>query len=157
MNILRKKHVKKITKGIKIDMNQFLQIKNDHKKLTKTNYWEMETAKKGLFFLSTNSGCIRLLCPPGQVYLISEMRTGKVVIISKGFWEEKQKDGIEIMFEDYSDSPFAIKLSIKQCDMLPKDGKNWEFALYTEEGIIFRKKCKVRTVQEIPYMKEWGK
>lgn len=137
-------------------MKNLITISNNGKELTETNYWELEHSQKGKFYVSINAGCIRLLCPPSQKIMISEMKTGKIIIISKGFWTEQNRDGVEIMFEDNSESPFALHLSVEQFDFVPKDGKRWRFAIYTkDEGKIFDKKCKVRTVKTIPYMKEW--
>jgi hypothetical protein len=114
----------------------------------------------GKFFLSINAGCIRLLLPDNQLDMLAEMKTGKKVIISRGPWpDQRRDDGFEIMFEDYSDNPFAIHVSTESWDMVPaKDtiGKKWDFAIWTRSGCMYQKKCYYRTVDIIPCLKPWG-
>jgi hypothetical protein len=89
--------------------------------LESTNYWDSEMAHRGNLFLSWNAGAGRLLVPDCLTSAIPEMLTGSVAVISRGPWPAGQKaDAIEIMFEDDSDSPFCMHLSVEQCSqMLP--------------------------------------
>ena len=141
-------------------MKKFITIGNAGKILKKTNYWDSEIASSGIIFFSVNAGCIRMLIPDIMAAIIPEIKTGKKIIISRGPWPAQGKDdGLEILFEDYSDSPYMLHVSTKQWDMLPEKksaGKKWEFAAYTKSKRIFSKKCYYRVVDQIPYMKPWG-
>ncbi len=89
---------------------KFISVENEGKKLKTTNYWQSEHAEKGYFYLSVNVGCVRLLCPSSNVFHIPDIRTGKVVIISNGTWVEKGKEGVGLLFEDYSENSFALHM-----------------------------------------------
>ena len=136
-------------------MSNWFEVTNNKQDIIKTNYFESTHAKKGFFFCTLNAGCIRLLIPEPMETEISEMKTGKIIIITKGFWEEKSKDGVEIMFEDNSDSPFVLHLVTDQFDMLPENGKKWKFAGWTSKEKVFTRKCYVRTKAIIPFLDKW--
>jgi len=141
-----------------MNLNQFIEISNAGPIIKSTNYWQMEHTRQGYLYLSPNAGCVRLLIPKVMESEISEMQTGKVVIISKGFWEDQGRDAVEVMFDDYSDNPYTVHLVTEQCQMVPKDSRKWKFSAWTESGLAFeKKKCKVRTVGRLPYMMPWGK
>ncbi len=42
-------------------MNNFIEIGNKGTEIVKTNYWQLEPAKKGFCYLSWNAGAARLL------------------------------------------------------------------------------------------------
>src|SRR5438034_971361 len=112
-----------------------IQISNNGKELKYTNYWDMDHAKQGFFYLSWNAGAARLLVPASQESQIEEMSSAKYVIISKG--KLSGKDALELMFEDDSDAPFCLYLDQAQTDRnLPaKDqGSGFDFCVWTQEG-----------------------
>lgn len=133
-----------------------ITIENDGPKIKSTNYWESENARKGLVYLSTNAGCVRLLVPDISSGFISEMKTGKHVIMSRGPWPAAGKDdAVELLFEDFTDTPFAIHLQAGQCDMLPDGKGGWSFAAWTREGVQVELPLKYRRVREIPWLRPW--
>jgi hypothetical protein len=137
-----------------------IKIANAGPRIKETDYWDSEQAQAGKFFLAINAGCIRLQLPDSQLGMLAEMKTGKKVIVSRGPWPDQGRDdGFETMFEDYSESPFAIHVGIESWDMVPAKGttgKKWDFAIWTRSGCMYQKKCYYRTVDRIPCMKPWG-
>ena len=132
-----------------------ITINNDGENIKSTNYWDTDIAENGYFYASVNAGCVRLLIPAQHEKMLYEMMTAKYIIISKG-QNASGKKMVEIMFEDHSSCPFSLQLSVEQFDMVPKDGKEWQFKAFTKEaGEILTLKCKVRTVKDIPCLKEW--
>ncbi|BBO86741.1 hypothetical protein DSCO28_73070 (plasmid) [Desulfosarcina ovata subsp. sediminis] len=136
-----------------------ITIENDGQKIIKTSYWSTEHAARGYIYLSINAGAFRLLLPEVQIHLLIEMTTAKEVIVSRGPWpDENKSDGIEILFEDSTDSPFCLHLMVDQCDRLPgnKDvGKQWLFAVWTREGLRLELPCYFRIVKKIPWLKPY--
>jgi hypothetical protein len=132
-------------------------FENAGKKLKSTNYWDSEHAKKGALFFSINAGCIRMLIPDNMHHIISEIKTGKKIIISRGPWpDQNREDGFEILFDDYTEAPFTLHVGVEQWAMLPAKSNKWEFAAWTREGMVLEKRCYYRTVDHIPYGKPWG-
>lgn len=137
-----------------------ITISNIGKMIKETNYFDTEHARHGKYYFSVNAGCIRMLLPDVLIDQLAEMKTGKEVIISRGPWPQMGRDdGFEIMFEDYSDCPYAIHVGLESFDMLPAMNRagRWEFAIWTRSGCMYQAECCCRMVDEIPYMKEWGK
>lgn len=135
---------------------RFFKIENDGKDIVSTNYFDSEYAHKGYYFLSTNAGCVRLLIPDSQIAALFEFKTAKYAILSRGPWPaQARNDAIELLFEDFSDSPYVIHMVLDQCDILP-DGKGaWVLALWTRRGKQFQCPLKYRRVDRLPYLKPW--
>ncbi len=134
-----------------------INIANNGKDIKFTNYWETLNAKKGLFYLSWNANAARLLVPNKQLSSIEEMKTGKYVIISKGIY--KNRNAIELLFEDETARPFSIHLEDVQCDRLileSDQGGGIIFAIWTEEGKQFELPAKYRVVGELPDLSPWS-
>lgn len=136
-----------------------LTIKNDGQAIESTNYWDLEQAQRGYVFLSWNAGAGRLLVPDSQAAIIREMKTGKYVIVSRGPWKDQGgRDAIELLFEDGSDSPFALHLVAEQCDrMIPAtdQGGGLVVSVWTRAGEQMRLPGKYRRVEEIPCLAPW--
>jgi hypothetical protein len=97
-----------------------LFIQNDEQKIEKTSYWESDFAENGLIFMSMNAGAFRLLLPPGlATEIVTEAKKATEVLISRGTY--KDKDAVEILFEDGTKTPFVIHMGVNQVDMLPPD------------------------------------
>lgn len=142
----------------------FFYFENDGPELLSTNYWESEHAGKGFVHVTINAGCLRLLVPKGKGISIDEMRTAEVVLITRGPWKEQGKhDGLEVLFEDNSNSPYCLHLAPEQVALFPKDSDRdrpgqepkWTFAVYNEDGKQFECKARFRKAKAIPYMKAW--
>lgn len=133
-----------------------LSIENASKKIANTNFFDLEHAKAGYCYFSINAGCIRMLLPDSMHDLIPEMLTGKKIIVSRGPMPTLGKsDGFEILFDDYSDSPYAMHVGADQWDFVPKKTSKWEFAVWTRQRCVLQKKCYYRVVPELPYLKPW--
>ena len=138
----------------------FIKIVNAGNQIKETNFFDTEHARHGKYYFSVNAGCIRMMMPDVLIDQLAEMKTGKKVIISMGPWPQMDRDdGFEIMFEDYSDCPYAIHVCLESFDILPamNTTRRWEFAIWTRSGCMYQAKCYCRIVDEIPCMKEWGK
>jgi hypothetical protein len=141
-------------------MADMLFINNNGPDIQNTNYFQSEYAKRGIFYVSVNASAFRLLVPPQYEQAIPEFLTAQQVIISRGPWQEKgRKDAIEIMFDDHTDSPYALHFGTEQIDRLPPAtdaGKNWTFSAWVNGRLspvcAFRAKCYYRIVPKIPYM-----
>lgn len=136
-----------------------IEIYSKGAEVVSTNYWRTEHAEKGYFYLSLNAGCFRLLVPEPNRAMLTEMRTAREVIVSRGPWPEQGRtDALEILFEDGTNRPFALHLGVEQVDRLPlatdvdKPGQppRWKFAAWTPEGNQLELPCRYRIVSRIP-------
>lgn len=133
-----------------------IEILSKGQQITHTNYWELENAKRGLFYLSWNAGAARLLVPETQKQSIKEMKTGKFVIVSRGKFQGR--DALELLFEDNSDSPFSIHIETKQTDRLIPDfeqGGGFVVTVWTKSGQKLRLPGKYRVVETLPHLQPW--
>lgn len=118
-----------------------INIANDGEQIVSTNYWELPHAKKGLLYLSGNAKVWRLLLPAAaEGGMLPEMRTGKRVVIepsiqSAGCWD--------IVFEDGTDSPFAVALDKRQVDRAVEPGE-CRLTVWGEGGKLLDLPCTVR-------------
>ena len=135
-------------------------IRNDGAKLVETDYWETDYARSGLLFLSWNAGAARLLIPPSQIWLVEEFRSGEYVIISRGPWIDNDgKQGIEIMVEDHTNTPFFWMLTLDFCDRImpsTSSGTEIQFDVYTRDGKTLSKPGHYRVVPQLPYRRAWN-
>lgn len=136
-----------------------IEIHNSGPFITWTNYWDTPHAARGHFYLSWNGGAARLLVPDVCLPMLADMRTGREVIISRGPWPEGRKpDAFELLFEDGSNSPFAIHLGAEQTDRsLPTtdQGGGFEFVAYARTGRVHRWPARYREVARIPCLEAW--
>ena len=113
-----------------------LAIDNHGPLLVASNFWETEMEAAGKFYLSLNAGAFRLLVPRSQEPAVSEMATAREVIVSRGPWPAVGRDdGIELLFDDGTDTPFELHFSVESLDRLPLDsdaGREWIFTAWTE-------------------------
>ncbi len=96
------------------------RIENDGPSLIDTDYFGSEQANNGYAFLSINAGAFRLLLPDSIVHFLPEMRTAHEVIVTRGQWTTSGRtvDAYELLFEDDSDTPFALNIMTAQSDRL---------------------------------------
>ena len=136
-----------------------LFIGNDGKAIAETNYWDSERAQKGFCYLSWNAGAGRLLLPDSQTVFLKDMQTAKFVIVSRGPWDAQGgRDGLEILFEDNSDSPFSLHLSTESTDRLLPDteqGSGFVITVWTRDGEQLCLPGKYRRVKKIPCLQPW--
>ena len=139
-------------------MSALITIGNNGQAIAKTNYWDMPNAKKGCFYLSWNASAARLLVPEFQKAAIAEMKTAKEIIISRGIWHPHGRAALELLFEDYTNSPFSIHIVTEQCDRLIPEtdqGSGFVVAIWTKEGKQFECPGKYRTVDKLPCLAAW--
>ncbi len=137
-----------------------LEITNDGPLITATNFYDSEYAAKNLYFLSWNAGAGRLLVPDSRISDVKEMRTATYVIVSRGPWPERgRSEGIELLFEDGSDTPFCLHLSSpEQTDRLLPDveqGGGFEVVAWSRQGRLATWPGKYRKVPLIPCLDAW--
>jgi hypothetical protein len=96
-----------------------ITIENDDQKIVSTNYWMSEYSRAGKIYCSINARAFRLLIPPRlESAILKEMRTGRYCIITRGEHRQFRREMTEFLFEDGSETPFSIHLSIEQTDRL---------------------------------------
>lgn len=139
-----------------------LSVSNHGPLIVETNFWDLPIERAGNFYLSTNAGAFRLLVPRSQEAAVPEMATAREVVVSRGPWPQvRRAEGIEILFDDGSDSPFALHLSIEAVDRLPLDsdaGQEWLFTAWTsprrgKPHQALQRPAWYRRVPQIPYLK----
>ncbi|MDR0307063.1 MAG: hypothetical protein LBI42_09545 [Chitinispirillales bacterium] len=150
-------------------MNPIIKIENDGQKIKATDFWESESAKNGICFLSVINGVYRLLIPKNRSEWLREIKKAQAVIISRGVAPHIGKqDALELMFEQKSrkgkvsgqtlayDSPFSIFMGAEQCDPMPSapdQGWNGSFVAYcgtTEKPAATIDKVYYRRVEKLP-------
>lgn len=135
-----------------------IEIHNNGPAISGTNYWDTEHA--GYFYLSWNAGAARLLVPDTRVGEIAEMRTGEYVILSYGPWTDQgSRPAWELLWEDGSDSPYAIHLVEEQTDRRPPvedQGGGLIVTAWTRAGLVATWPGKFRRVREIPCLQPWS-
>jgi len=112
-----------------------IRIINDGPRIVSTDYWSTEHARRGLVYLSINAGAVRLLLPDTiATDIVEEARCADSAVVSRGPWEaEGGRDSLEVLFEDGSDSPFALHLDARQADRLwlpADDGREVTLSLW---------------------------
>jgi hypothetical protein len=140
-----------------------LSVENHGPLIVATNYWDSELARAGKLFVSINAGTIRILLPAALYGVLSDMRAARECTLSRGRWPaERRKEAVEILFDDGSDSPFALHLTPESFDLLPaepKPGREWVLAVWTlkdgQPHKSLERICHWRRVAKIPYLKAW--
>lgn len=153
-----------------------VQVDNHGPLIIGTNYWDSELARAGKVFVSVNAGAIRVLLPPAAYGWLSDMRTAKECVLSRGPWsikgllgipgaphvETAVVEGVEIMWDDGSDSPFVLHLTPASFDMLPAEpepGREWVCSTWTAKDgrphKALERICHWRRVAEIPCLEPW--
>lgn len=140
-----------------------ITIANDGAAVVSSNYWTSDYARAGKLFASTNAGAVRLLLPPDYSELVREVRGAEYAVLSRGPWPEAGlNEAVEIMWEDNSDSPYALHLSKESFDLLPAEpepGKEWIVSTWelvgdkptqcTEHRLYWRRAAKLPCMQPL--------
>jgi hypothetical protein len=138
-------------------------IENHGPLITATNYWDSELAHRGKLFVSVNAGAVRLLLPSAMYPVLADMRTAKECVLSRGPWPaERRQEAVELLFDDGSDTPFALQLTPESFDLLPAEpevGREWVCAVWiAKDGRPHKsleRVCHWRRVERIPWLKPW--
>jgi hypothetical protein len=144
-------------------MAEMISIENHGPLLLRSNYWHSELAAKGKLWCSVNAGAIRVLLPPAMYGFLADMRTARECVLSRGPWpEERAAEGVEIMWDDGSDNPFALHLTPESFDLLPGEpeaGREWICSTWTAKDgkphKALERICHWRRVERIPCMEPW--
>jgi hypothetical protein len=138
-----------------------IEVHNAGPEILSTNFFDLPEAAAGKLFLTTNAATFRLLVPDAKLAYLAEMKTAVEAIVSRGPWPAASlQDAIEILFDDHSDSPFALQLGIDSLDRLPpaSDSGRWVSLTVWRRG---PKKeltlpCGFRMVSKIPCLQPWA-
>lgn len=138
-------------------MNSLVYVENDGPVITKTNFWETDLNKRGLFILSANAGAYRLLVPDDHFHMYPEMLTAKEVVITRGVDRLQRKELLEIMFDDHSQNPFVLAIAPEQADFcLEPKPEGRPFHIYLEGCFLAgTMTCYYRRAKKLPYLKPW--
>jgi hypothetical protein len=128
------------------------------KDVIETDFFNSSYNLEGLFYMAYNEKCFQLLIPSLHLDKINEMKTGKYAVITIGKDRLIGKEMIEIMFEDFTDSPYSIHISQEQ--MPVRIGGNFnklkfELRGYCETGKVFEMDVYVRSgiPYQLPFLK----
>ena len=142
-----------------------IRIDNDGPDIVATDYWATPNAQQGYFYLSINAGAFRLLIPDVRAAEIADWASAREVIVSRGPWPQAVRtDALELLFEDGTDSPYAIHMGLEQIDRLPLprdvdregDPPRWIFSAWTPAGRALVLPCRYRIVTHLPYLRAWA-
>ena len=140
-----------------------ITTQNHGQLITSSTYWGSEYEQAGKLFVSCNAGAVRLLVPAALRDMIEAARQCRYAILSRGPWPAADLlDAVEILFEDGSDSPFAIHLSPESFDVLPAEpepGREWLLTIWdNKKGRPHKsveRPCHWRRVAKLPCLKPW--
>jgi hypothetical protein len=147
-------------------MAEILQIENDGPLITSTNFYHTEMARTGKFYLSSNAGAFRLLVPPQHLGAVREMRSARDVVVSRGpmtLQGQQLPDALEVLFDDGSEDPFSMHLSLGQVDRMPLDTdtlQEWTCTVWTHLvgercRQVLSKPAHYRRVRRLPDLRPW--
>jgi hypothetical protein len=146
-------------------MSDPLIVKNDGPLIVQSNFWELPKCAMGKLVVSRNAGAFRILLPPVHEPALPDMAAAKLVILSRGPWRQAGlSDGVEILFDDDTSSPFALHLEIGTFDRLPIDteevGKLRTLTVWTQprRGVphkALERPARWRRVPHIPWLEPW--
>ena len=143
-----------------------IEISNHGPLITATNYWQSDLAQAGKLICSVNAGAIRVLLPRSRYGDLNDMRPAAYCVLSRGPWPaEGRPEGIEIMWEDQSDAPYALHLTpesfVEALPGEPEAGREWVLSVWlAKDGkphLAMQRVCHWRRVPRIPWLKPWGK
>ena len=146
----KKVYLVKNTKVIQENKVSCFSSITENKELSSSEYWGSEEEKNGFFRMLNTFNIYRLLVPESQMPILDEMKTGKYAVLS---FIDNQVSNVELMFEDFSKSPFFINLQSQSVTGFPKKdcvGKR-TLEVYSKGcKLESRMDCHVRIVKSLP-------
>ena len=138
-----------------------IATENDGPLILSSTYWGSEYDQAGKPYCSVNAGCLRVLVPQSDRTLIDEARKCQFVTLSRGPWPAAgAAEAVEILFEDDSDSPYAVHLTSASFDSLPArplQGQEWTITLWEllqgKPHRVALRRCLWRRVPQLPWLK----
>lgn len=148
-----------LVKSVTDTHHGLITIANDGPLIKHTNYWDSPYSHSGYAFLTWNAGTARLLLPDALKPGLRDMAAAKCVVISRGpLGDAGGRDAFEILFEDFSDAPYALTMSFEQTDGVPLEAalEGFTLTVWTRGGLKQRYPAKFRLVNQLPCMAPWG-
>jgi hypothetical protein len=84
-----------------------IEVVNDGPLVLSSTYWGSECERAGKLFFSTHAGAVRVLLPASARPVLKALRAAEYAVLSRGPWPGVAPGGVEILWEDQSDSPFV--------------------------------------------------
>jgi hypothetical protein len=137
-----------------------IEIENDGPRIVRTNYWQSEHARRGMFFLSLNASAFRLLVPAALASEAPEMCRGAAYVIVTRGRRQGRRDALELLFEDGSQRPYSLHVDIAQVDRLPArsdEGRtDLRCLVYTPPAeLVCELPARYRRADRLPHLKPW--
>ena len=139
-----------------------ITIRNDGMRVTETNYFESEWARRGIIQVTMNDCAFRIFIPPRLARVIDEMRTAHEVVVTGGTVRVpgKSVSAYEFMFEDGTRSPLAVTLGEFQVltSLSPNVGPRADLRclVYTQGPTLsLDLPARYRTRKHLPCLKAW--
>lgn len=133
-------------------------VSNNGQEIVSTDFWESKWNDNGMLYLSVNAGAFRLLVPDNcRDFDLNEVNTAKVIVISTGKGMGRECV-FEILYDDYTNSPYSMHFGTEQSDRIPTESKGeFRFIIY-KKGMekVLDTKCYYRKVNKIPCLKPLG-
>ena len=133
-----------------------LMVRNKGKEIVETDYWKTTQNQHGSFYCSINAGAFRLLVDSKTsseaISTIEAARNATAIIVSRGCWEDDNKDCLEFLFVN-PHAPFVLFFYHDQIDAMPADEderRDFHILIYDRAENVFAGKCKYRRVHRIP-------
>lgn len=117
----------------------------------------------GLFLASLNARALRILVPSVHCRdFLREAALAKEVIVSRGFWPAAGNEGFEILFDDHSETPYALHLEGQSClPMISRSehGQSLKVTLWTliagRPSLSMEFQGRFRVTPKIPWGRSW--
>lgn len=139
-----------------------IQTTNHGPLIVASTYFGSDLERAGKLWCSVSAGTIRVMIPASLRRMIDECRGARYVILSRGLSAELgSPEAIELLFEDHTDTPFAIHLTADSFDMLPGEPIDGQWVLtmwHLKKGrphMALTRPVKWRRVERIPWLKPW--
>ncbi len=146
------------------DHNDIIHIRNNGQMIDATNYWTSSLARSDKVFFSVNERCVRLLLPASEFLDDGVFAKTQYVIISRGII--RGMDAYEVLFEDGSNTPFAIHTLATQWDRLiakTDDGRTdicfhvYHQASDGQPKLLKQWAARFRVVGHLPHLRPWAR
>ena len=136
-----------------------ISIESDGPAIARTDYWESEMNARGLIVISMNAGAFRILLPDSMTDQVADMQTARDIIVSKGRYRGKL--AYEILFDDYTDSPYSLLLDARQfASQQPADsehGKEVRISVWVRgPQRVLDMPARFRVVRRLPCLRPWA-
>ena len=140
-----------------------IEVVNDGPLVLSSTYWGSEYERTGKLFFSVNAGAVRVLLPASARPVLKALRAAEYAVLSRGPWPGVALVGVEILWEDQSDSPFVWHVTAADFDRLPGEpppGRRWVISVWDlREGpphLALERPCYWRRVPRLPWLRPWG-